>query len=321
MQKNIKITCDQRPFVMVYWDFLESKLLDWNEKRVFIILKKFADSDNQCFPSVQTICQLSQLSKNTVKKALRSLEAKNIIKIEYREDKEKNKHQSNLYTLYDYPELWSTEDVETINSTVDIEELRLFELAKKKGYKLEKEPETLQTNQKNNDSDSNTNTIDIKKDNTNESKSQERYTLNQIHQLFDYDTMLQDHPKQQSDIDSVMNVLQNVMNTSKPTIRIAGQDKPTMIVIGKLMKLDKNSIFYAIDKFAEQKERIKNPAAYMLTILYHAPEQYYLDHKNQASYNKTPSKQTFEKEKNPNRSISNQRTYDYDKLEKELLRR
>ena len=99
MAKRIKIADDQRPFVMAYWDFIESSLFDWNEKRIFIILKKFADSNNQCFPSMQTLCKLSQLSKNTVKKALRSLEEKKAIKIEHRKDKEKNKHQSNIYII------------------------------------------------------------------------------------------------------------------------------------------------------------------------------------------------------------------------------
>ena len=111
-----------------------------------------------------------------------------------------------------------------------------------------------------------------------------RYTIGQIHQLFDYDIMLIDNPCQKSDIDSVMDVLHTAMNTRRPVIRIAGEDRPAMAVIGKLMKLDKESIMYAIGKFAEQTERIKNPVSYMLTILYNAPEQYHLDIKNQVSH-------------------------------------
>lgn len=76
MPRKIKITSDQRPFVMTYWDFIESNLFDWNEKRIFIILKKFADKNNQCFPSIKTLCDLSQLSRNTVKKTLQSLKEK-----------------------------------------------------------------------------------------------------------------------------------------------------------------------------------------------------------------------------------------------------
>lgn len=57
-----------------------------------------------------------------------------------------------------------------------------------------------------------------------------------------------------------------------------------MVVISKLMKLDYSEIMYAIDKFAEQTERIKNPTAYMLTLLYNAKEQMNLDITNQVQH-------------------------------------
>lgn len=112
----------------------------------------------------------------------------------------------------------------------------------------------------------------------------ERYSLSQIKQLFDYEAMINDNPCEKQKIDSVMDILHTVMNTTKSTIRVAGEEKPAMTVIGKLMKLNKYSIIYAINKFAEQTERIKNPTAYMLTILYSAPEQFNLDIQNQVSH-------------------------------------
>lgn len=111
-----------------------------------------------------------------------------------------------------------------------------------------------------------------------------RYTIDQIHQLFDYDVMLQENPYRKNDIDSAMSVLYTAMNTTKATIRVAGENKSSMIVISKLMKLDKESIVYALDRFAEQTERIKNPTSYLLTILYFAPEQFHLDIQNQVSH-------------------------------------
>ena len=111
-----------------------------------------------------------------------------------------------------------------------------------------------------------------------------RYTIDQIHQLFDYDVMLQENPYRKNDIDSAMSVLYTAMNTTKATIRVAGENKSSMIVISKLMKLDKESIVYALDRFAEQTERTKNPTSYLLTILYFAPEQFHLDIQNQVSH-------------------------------------
>ncbi len=164
------------------------------------------------------------------------------------------------------------------------------------------------------------------------SQESEKYSLNQIEQLFDYDTMIQDNPCCKQDVDSVMSILHTALNTSKPTIRISGQDIPAMPVIAKLMKLEKESIMYAIKKYQEQTERIKNPAAYMLTILYTAPEQCLLDMKNQKSHERAQADQgdqtnKLKKESDTNKRVLNsfmnfeQRTYDYDELERKLLSR
>lgn len=102
--KKIKLSTDQRPFTIVFDDFLETDLLDWNEKRIFIYLKKFSDSNNQCFPSIKTLCRLGQLSNKTVIKALKGLEEKQIIKKQPRKSKQQG-YQSNLYTLCDNVEM------------------------------------------------------------------------------------------------------------------------------------------------------------------------------------------------------------------------
>ena len=97
--------------------------------------------------------------------------------------------------------------------------------------------------------------------------------------------MIYDNPARQQDIDSVMNILHTAMNTTKATVRIAREDKPSMVVIGKLMKLTYAEIMYSIEKYQEQTERIKNPASYMLTLLYNSKEQMNLDITNQVQHN------------------------------------
>ena len=278
MAKRIKIASDQRPFVMAYWDFIESELFDWNEKRLVIILKKFADSNNQCFPSIKTLCKFSQLSKMTVLKALRSLEKKKVITIEHREDADNNRSQSNLYTLYDYPELWNAESIEQINETVDIEELRLFELAKKKGYQLVKEKELETTVPTKATADSSTQKSSSKENNTKKiEKSQglEQYTLEQIHHLIDYEDIINKNTGKREKIDSVVNILYTYLNTNKETLRINGMDMPTKVVISRLTKLSGEDILYAIEKYEEQAEvkEIRNTTGYIMTILYKTLEQ------------------------------------------------
>lgn len=336
MPEKIKLDSEKRPFTIIYWDFIESNRLTWKEKDIFIILKKFANSNNQCFPSINTLCRLSQLSKMTVLKALNGLKEKKVISIEHRKNSNNKGHQSNLYTIYDYPELWKAE--EDKETDVDLEEIWLFQMAQKKGYRLEKElgttepvEETVEPsilNKKNNQYFNTDNNVKIEK-----SQDSERYTLGQIQQIFGYENIVANHPDQQQDIEAVMSVLYKAINTNKPTIRISGQDKPSMVVIGKLMKLNEILILYAVEKYKEQTSLIKNPMAYLLTILYHAPEQYYLDIKNkEKSKEKSKEDDTYreQKKQNINTEQNNdinkfanfkQRTYDFEELERELLQR
>ena len=120
--------------------------------------------------------------------------------------------------------------------------------------------------------------------NSKESQEVEMYSLVEIRAYYEYDIMVNDNPFAKNDIDSVMDILHTYLNTTKKTIRIGGEDKPAMVVISKLMKLTYSEIMYAIDKFKEQTDRIKNPTAYMLTLLYNSKEQMNLDISNQVQH-------------------------------------
>ena len=288
-RRKIKNATDQRKFIMVYHDFLESNLLTVDEKMIFIILKKFADSNNQCFPSLKKLADITGVSKRKIQDVIKSLEKKHVLSIESR-IKSDGGRSSNLYTLYDIKEIWNNGNNEVSTLSADeIEERHMIEKLTAKGYHVTKEKELVSAEPTKVTAE--TSTIKLKQSNINddttntiESQGMERYTLEQIKQLFSYETMLYDNPYQKDEIDSVMSILHTTMNTTRESIRIAGEDKPTMAVIGKLMKLHKESILYSIEKFKEQTERIKNPTAYMLTILYNAPEQYQLDIENMVSH-------------------------------------
>ncbi len=290
-RKKIKSATDQRKFTLVYNDFLESNLLNHYEKSVFIALKKYANNDTmRAFPSLNKLHKITGISLSQVRRSIDHMKELGVISVEHRTDEDKG-HQSNLYTLYDYAEIWSVGSSEDIAVVADeISEMKLVSELRSRGYTVTKEKELASEPTKAHTQAPQLKQFDIVNTSTNsttnsgESQDLERYTLDQIKQLFDYDIMIQDNPYRQQDIDSVMNILYTTMNTTKATIRIAGEDKPTMVVIGKLMKLHNESIIYAIEKFSEQTERIKNPTSYMLTILYNAPEQFNLDIQNQVSH-------------------------------------
>lgn len=286
-RNKIKSATDQRKFTLVYNDFLESELLNYYEKMVFIALKKFADNDTmRAFPSLKTIHKITGISLSQVRRSIDHMEELGVIAIEHRTDKDKG-HQSNLYTLYDYAEIWNVGSSEDMATVIDeVSEMKLVAELRARGYKVTKEKEPDVEPTKAQQQALKLNQYDIVNTTTNSDKSQvsERYTLEQIHVIYEYDIMIADNPFQQSDIDSVMSILHNTLNTTKETIRIAGEDKSSMAVIGKLMKLTSSTIMYAITKYQEQTERIKNPKSYMLTLLYNAEEQMNLDITNQVQY-------------------------------------
>lgn len=288
-RKKIKSATDQRPFIMIYQDFLESDLLDnYYQKLVYIYLKKFADSNNQCFPSIKKLSKLTKIGATKIKQTLAELEEKGVISKENRSRLDGGK-TSNLYTLYDFAEVWNAGSSEEVAAVVDeYEDKKLISLLEAKGYTIikEKEPDKTEPTKVTVEPSTKLNQFDIVNTTINSEKCQEleRYTIDQIRQIFDYDILVNDKPLWQRDIDSVFSILHTALNTTKETIRVGGEDKPTMIVIGKLMKLDYSEIMYCIEKYSEQTERIKNPTAYMLTLLYNAKEQMNLDISNQVQH-------------------------------------
>lgn len=327
----VQLAIPERKYVKVYHDFLDNSFLSVEEQMVFIALKSYVDfkeDSGEVFPSIATLCKRAKMSKPRTTKAIKGLIEKGIVK-----KVQRGLTKTNIYTLSDYTTMWTcdnvkdaaaianNQDVKSLTATEHIEELERM------GYKVqikEKKPTPAPT--KVTDVSTQLNNLDVNKNNTVETGSQdlERYTLDQIKQLFDYDIMIQNNPYRKQDIDSVMTILHTAMNTNKSTIRINGQDKPAMSVIAKLMKLNKESIMYAIGKFSEQTDRIKNTSAYMLTILYNAQEQYFLDSKNKTAHDTAPDKKIPDikpnKPSNPYTSY-HQRTYDYEELERQLLDR
>lgn len=289
-RRKIKSATDQRKFTIVYNDFLESDLLDKHEKLIYIAIKRFADNDTlKAFPSLKTLHKITGISIRWIKKSIEHMEQLGVISVEHREDDEKG-HQSNLYTLYDYAEIWNVGSSENDVAAVadEISEAKLVAELKARGYTVikEKEPDKTEPTKVTVEPSTKLNQFDIVNTTINSEKCQEleRYTIDQIRQIFDYDILVNDKPLWQKDIDSVFSILHTALNTTKETIRVGGEDKPTMIVIGKLMKLDYSEIMYCIEKYSEQTERIKNPTAYMLTLLYNAKEQMNLDISNQVQH-------------------------------------
>lgn len=236
---------------MICNDFLESNKLSGNEKLIFILLKKFAGDNGECFPSIQKLAELSGFSSSTVRRILKSLEEKKVLSIKHRHTKKGD--TSNLYTIYDYAEMWRTENKE--------------EKPQKKNSPQKVTEESPELNENNTPENMNC--------------QAEKYTLEEIKEYYDYDILINDYSDMKKDIDSVMSILYDALNSSNKMMKIMGEQKPAIVVQSKLLRLKYEHILYGIKKFESVTQKIKNPTVYMLSILYQAEEQMNLDFKNQ----------------------------------------
>lgn len=294
-RSKIKSSTDERPFFLVYQDFLNSDVLDTaDQKLLFIILKSFANKQNTCFPSLQKLSKISKLSKRKVQSTLKELESKGVLKVEKRV-REDGGLSSNLYTLYDFKELWSSVGDDEIATAIDdFEEHRMIKLLKAKGYSITKEKELVSVPAKVTDTSPAISSISSSNYKKIVEKSQESvvnaYNMEVLKALYEYKIMIFDHPDMQQDIDVVMNILYDTLNTKTDTIRINRENKPASVVKAKLLKLNSSHILYVIKKYKEQTEKINNPEGYIITLLYKASEQMHLDINNQVMHDLSSNK-------------------------------
>lgn len=285
----------ERLYVKTYHDFLDSDLLNGKEKLVFILLKRYLNFKDdsggvagKVYPTLETLSKQAGMTKKTVADIIKKLEKKGIIEV-----KQQGLNRPNIYSIRDFSGIWKSKTDDEVKAAIDTyeeeyEDSLMIERLRNKGYRVvkEKEPDnteptkvTVKPSTKNNHNHYNNNTV-----NSSESQELERYSEDDVKALYDYDIMIQDKPLMKNDIDTILFYVKEVLNCTKPTIRVCGENKPTMVVISQFMKLTYSEILYVVDKFKEQTDRVKNQEAYILTLLYKSKEQMNLDITNQVSH-------------------------------------
>lgn len=276
-RKKINSATDQRPFVIIYQDFLESDLLDnCYQKLIFIYLKKFSDEKNQCFPSLKKLSKITKIGITRVKKTILELEEKGVISKQDRTRADGGK-TSNLYTLYDYSEIWESGSSTEIkkNKKIDLKEipteLLLKELERReKG--LASDPTKDQKQAPKQNLQENNNII--------LSESQEKYSMEELKIKYNYEIIITDFHVSKDDVDTVFNILYDILNSENKTIRVEGVNRSLDVIKSKLTKLNHENIVYVIEKYKCVTDRIRSPRAYMISMLYNAREQMELDYVN-----------------------------------------
>ncbi|MFT8888182.1 MAG: replication initiator protein A [Ethanoligenens sp.] len=88
-----------------------------------------------------------------------------------------------------------------------------------------------------------------------------------------YDILLLKRPEDKSRINGVVSLLADTVCGSRPALRISGEDIPMPEVRDRLLSLDDGHIEYLLEHLRRNQAPIRNLRAYMLAVLYHAPER------------------------------------------------
>lgn len=264
---TIKTFTDQRNYSMIYHDFLDNNFLNGSEKLVFILLKRFSDSEGKCFPSLNRLIALSSFSKNKILRILKSLEEKEVISIEHRKTDKGNK--SNIYTLYDYAEKWQKKELSHATTT-DAQESQPLKTDNKT---IEKESQEENQEEKLQCADSNSENIEKKRVEQTEADGGDS-TLKVYEELIkkniEYENLCNAHQHDKAFINELIsNILDVVMSHSK-TIKIQNEYKNAELVKSVLLKLNYYQIEYVIQKYHQITTKITNKRQYILTMLYNA---------------------------------------------------
>ncbi len=103
----------------------------------------------------------------------------------------------------------------------------------------------------------------------NKHKKQQQFE-NFVKEQINYNLLISNNPEEKTEVDSLVFMITETLLSNSQTIRINGENKTLSIVKSVFSKIDYGIIRYTINKFKEQKHKIKHIKSYLLTCLYNA---------------------------------------------------
>lgn len=91
-----------------------------------------------------------------------------------------------------------------------------------------------------------------------------------IKENIEYDFLIRNHPHSENDIREIFEVMLDTVCSTKPLIRIGGDDRPAEVVKSQLLKLDYTHIEFVMECMKENTSKVRNIRQYLLTSLYNS---------------------------------------------------
>jgi hypothetical protein len=87
----------------------------------------------------------------------------------------------------------------------------------------------------------------------------------------DYGLLCDEYCFDRDTLDEILELIVDVVCTTKDTIRISGDDKPAEVVRSLFLKLDSEHIRFVMDALQKNTTKVRNIRQYLLATLYNAP--------------------------------------------------
>ncbi len=113
--------------------------------------------------------------------------------------------------------------------------------------------------------------------------------LKMIQGKIEYDILIKRYPKERERIEELTRLMAEVLDSNKDTIRIAGDDLPSLSVKQRFKEINQFHIEYVIECINNNKTEVRNIKQYLLTTIYNAPltmDHYYTSLVNHHYYGK-----------------------------------
>ena len=91
-----------------------------------------------------------------------------------------------------------------------------------------------------------------------------------IRDNLELEILSQDHRFDTDRVNEMVEIMLDAICSTRPTIRINGEDMPQQVVKSRFLKLNSSHIEYVLHAMDECPSDIRNIRAYMLTTLYNA---------------------------------------------------
>lgn len=104
-----------------------------------------------------------------------------------------------------------------------------------------------------------------------DSQSEREFYFSVLKENISYEELCADNPGKKTQVDELLSIMLDVICSTKPTIRVNGDDLPHETVKSVFMKLDEGHIDYVLTALKKNTTKVRNIRAYLITALYNAP--------------------------------------------------